>query len=83
MTFDNGVYFSVEEDVTVSFSVGMGGGSNILGIVSFSIVLGLMIGRMGEKGKPLVHLFALLQHAVIKMVRLIIWSVNFQYLYRL
>ncbi len=69
------LFCAVEKEVEEidEFSLTLGGGSNVLGIVVFSIVLGLMIGRMGPRGKPLVLIFDLMQDAVIKIVKIIIW----------
>ena len=61
------------EKIITSFSVGWKSGTNILGIVLFSIVLGIVIGRMGEDGRTLHIFFDRLQQAIIQIVHLIIW----------
>ena len=50
----------------------MGGGTNILGLVSFSILLGLVCGAMGDAGKPIVQIFASLSEASMKITSLLI-----------
>ncbi|KAL5020528.1 hypothetical protein ScPMuIL_003420 [Solemya velum] len=57
--------------------VGTGSGTNILGIIVFSIFLGIIIAKMGEKGKPLVDFFESFSLAIIKLVTLIIWYAPF------
>ena len=61
------------EKIIEDFSVGWKSGTNILGIVLFSIVLGIVIGRMGEDGRPLHIFFDRFQTAIIQIVHLIIW----------
>ena len=51
----------------------MGGGTNVLGLVVFSVTLGVIIGRMGEQGLMLKNVVDALQEAIIRLVRLIIW----------
>jgi Na+/H+-dicarboxylate symporter len=48
-------------------------GTNILGLVSFSILLGVMCASMGEAGKPIVQLFTCLSEAAMKITRLVIF----------
>ena len=59
--------------VITDFEVGEGGGTNVLGIVVFSVVLGIIIGALGDKGKALKDCIDSLTLAIIEMVRLIIW----------
>ncbi|KAL9964505.1 hypothetical protein ACROYT_G028156 [Oculina patagonica] len=49
------------------------GGMNILGLSLFSIVLGIVLGRLREKGKPLVEFFSALNQAVMVIVSFIMW----------
>lgn len=51
------------------------GGMNVLGLVVFSIVFGIVLGRMGEKGAPLKAFFETLNEVVMKMVTLVMWYV--------
>ena len=46
---------------------------NVLGIVVFSIIFGLMLGRVGEKGQPLKAFFEALNEVIMKMITLIMW----------
>ena len=51
------------------------GGMNVLGLVVFSIVFGIVLGRMGDKGTPLKAFFETLNEVVMKMVTLVMWYV--------
>lgn len=48
-------------------------GLNVLGMVVFSIFLGVILGRMGPRGKPLIDLFDCMCEATMQLVRLVIW----------
>lgn len=47
--------------------------TNILGLVVFSTVLGITLGRMGPKGKPLLNFFVSLSEAVMMITGWVIW----------
>lgn len=57
---------------TTKLSSRMEVGTNILGLVSFSILLGVVCASMGETGKPIVNLFTCLSEAAMKITRLVI-----------
>lgn len=46
---------------------------DILGVVSFSLVLGVTLGRMGEAGDPLFNVIHSLNEAVMKIVMGVMW----------
>lgn len=48
-------------------------GVNLLGLTVFSIIFGIVIGKLGPKGKPLVEFFSTLNDAVLMLVTLIMW----------
>ncbi len=49
-------------------------GMNILGVVMFSVALGITISRMGEvDGGPLKRFFKSLEGASMKLIALVIW----------
>lgn len=48
---------------------------NVLGLVVFSIVFGIVLGRMGDKGTPVKAFFETLNEVVMKMVTLVMWYV--------
>ncbi|XP_044170960.1 excitatory amino acid transporter 1-like [Acropora millepora] len=60
---------------TIPIGVGTNptGGMNILGLAVFSIVFGIVLGRMGAKAKPLKKIFSALNDAVMILVTLIMW----------
>ena len=61
-----------DEKIT-DFMVTTGGDTNVLGLVVFSVVLGLVIGNMGEEGLPFKNVVDSLQAAILRVVTLVIW----------
>lgn len=49
------------------------GGSNVLGLVFFSIVMGITLGKMGEQSKPLKDFFHALSEAMMIITSWVIW----------
>ncbi|XP_006634900.1 excitatory amino acid transporter 5 [Lepisosteus oculatus] len=64
-------------DVIVRSLPGSNEGMNVLGIVIFSATMGLMLGRMGPNGSPLVNFCQSLNEAVLKIVAIVIWYFPF------
>ncbi|KAM4810505.1 excitatory amino acid transporter 5-like isoform 2-T2 [Rhinophrynus dorsalis] len=52
-------------------------GMNVLGIVIFSATIGLFLGKMGERGTPLVNVCQSLNEAVMKIVAVAVWYFPF------
>ncbi|XP_010001713.1 PREDICTED: excitatory amino acid transporter 5-like [Chaetura pelagica] len=50
---------------------------NVLGIVIFSATIGLLLGKMGERGLPLVNVCQCLNEAVMKIVSIAVWYFPF------
>lgn len=50
---------------------------NVLGIVIFSATIGLLLGKMGERGAPLVNVCQCLNEAVMKIVSIAVWYFPF------
>ncbi|XP_030049669.1 excitatory amino acid transporter 3 [Microcaecilia unicolor] len=48
-------------------------GVNVLGLIVFCLVFGIVIGKMGEKGQVLVDFFNALNDATMKIVQIIMW----------
>ncbi|KFO80146.1 Excitatory amino acid transporter 3, partial [Cuculus canorus] len=48
-------------------------GMNVLGLIVFCIVFGVVIGQMGEKGQVLVDFFNALNEATMRIVQIIMW----------
>jgi len=48
---------------------------NILGLIVFSVVLGIVLGGIGEVGKPVIAVFAGLNSAIMKIVGWVVWLV--------
>lgn len=51
-------------------------GMNALGLVVFSVCLGLVIGNMKQEGQVLQDFFDSLNEAIMRMVAIVIWSVQ-------
>ena len=74
-----GNYTKVKEIIDGSKTVPNGrevdpkGSINVLGIVVFSIVFGIVLGRTGERGMPLKAFFEALNEVIMKMVALVMW----------
>ncbi|XP_046346816.2 excitatory amino acid transporter-like [Haliotis rufescens] len=48
-------------------------GMNMLGILSYFVFFGVILGRLGEKGKVVLRFFTVVNDTTIKMIRLILW----------
>ncbi|XP_033214648.1 excitatory amino acid transporter 1-like isoform X1 [Belonocnema kinseyi] len=48
-------------------------GTNILGLVVFSAILGITLGKMGEPGKPLLYFFEALSSAMMIITNWVVW----------
>ena len=57
----------------MGFSVSTQDGTNVVGLVVFSVVLGVIIGRMGDAGRPVRDFVDSLQQAILQIVTLVIW----------
>ena len=51
-------------------------GPNILGLITFAIVLGVSLAKLGEKGKPLLDFFTSLSDAMMTITSWVIRSVT-------
>uniref|UniRef100_H0ZFT9 Amino acid transporter n=1 Tax=Taeniopygia guttata TaxID=59729 RepID=H0ZFT9_TAEGU len=56
---------------------GASDGMNVLGIVIFSATMGIMLGRMGNSGVPLVSFCQCLNESVMKIVAVAVWYFPF------
>lgn len=55
-------------------------GANVLGLLVFCIVFGLVIGKMGEKGQILLEFFDALNEATMRLIQIIMWCVTMLHL---
>lgn len=62
-----------EPEIQYTFEVRKENGLNALGLVVFSISLGVVVSLMGEEGTPIRKLMECLAEASMKIVTLIIW----------
>lgn len=61
---------TVEEMIPVS---GSADGMNALGLVVFSLLFGLVIGKLKQQGHPLKDFFNCLNDAIMLIVAIIMW----------
>jgi Na+/H+-dicarboxylate symporter len=48
-------------------------GTNMLGLIVFSLVLGITLGQIGKVGRPLLKVFSSLSSAMLEVTRKLIW----------
>lgn len=48
--------------------------TNVLGLVTFSIAFGMIMGQMGEKALLMVQFFSILNEVVMRLVQVIMWA---------
>ena len=48
-------------------------GTNMLGLIMFSVVFGAFLGQLGETGQPMVNFFNVLLDVVMSLVTFVIW----------
>ena len=46
---------------------------NVLGLVVFSVVFGIVLGRVGERGLPVKAFFESLNEIIMEMISLVMW----------
>uniref|UniRef100_A0A8C4R0H6 Amino acid transporter n=1 Tax=Eptatretus burgeri TaxID=7764 RepID=A0A8C4R0H6_EPTBU len=63
--------------ITYKAEPGSSKGTNVLGIVIFSSTMGIMLGRMGQHGLPLVNFCQSLNEAIMKIVTITVWYFPF------
>ncbi|KAM8875950.1 excitatory amino acid transporter 5-like isoform 2-T2 [Spinachia spinachia] len=64
-------------DVTYKTSPGSSQQMNVLGIVIFSATMGLLLGRMGERGTPLISVCQCINECVMKIINAAVWYFPF------
>lgn len=67
------VIYAASQTIPAGQQIGSEGGINVLGLVVFSVVFGIVLGRIGDRGKPLKAFFEALNEVVMKMVSLVMW----------
>ncbi|KAM4739831.1 excitatory amino acid transporter 5 isoform 2-T4 [Anableps anableps] len=64
-------------DVIYKTSPGSSQQMNVLGIVIFSATMGLLLGRMGERGAPLINVCQCINECVMKIINAAVWYFPF------
>uniref|UniRef100_A0A8C7MD56 Amino acid transporter n=1 Tax=Oncorhynchus kisutch TaxID=8019 RepID=A0A8C7MD56_ONCKI len=60
-------------DIKYKIVPGHSSGMNVLGIVIFSATMGLLLGKMGERGAPLVNVCQCVNECVMKIINAAMW----------
>ena len=74
----NRTYYINYRQVKVSGPVVYKSGQNFVGLVVFSIAVGLVTAMLGEDGKPLLQFVSAMNKVVSKLVQYVIWYVFIQ-----
>ncbi|XP_028299835.1 excitatory amino acid transporter 5-like isoform X2 [Gouania willdenowi] len=64
-------------EITYKTSPGSSQQMNVLGIVIFSATMGLLLGRMGERGAPLINVCQCINECVMKIINAAVWYFPF------
>ncbi|XP_029003696.1 excitatory amino acid transporter 5-like isoform X2 [Betta splendens] len=64
-------------EVVYRISPGSSQQMNVLGIVVFSATMGLLLGRMGERGLPLINVCQCINECVMKIINAAVWYFPF------
>ena len=68
-------YFSPLQNITKDYKIvgSYSDGINVLGLIVFCVAFGLVIGKMGERGRILLEFFDALNEATMRLVQIIMW----------
>nr|CAH8864696.1 unnamed protein product [Trichobilharzia regenti] len=68
---ENIVQATLQQQQSVYVTVVKRPNTNVLGLVSFSIIFGIILGQMGDKAVTMVQFFSILNEVVMRMVQVI------------
>ena len=69
----NITYYETYRIVKVAGKATYGGSTNVLGLVVFSVAVGMILGKLGKKGRYFVMWMTTLNDIVMEMVKLVMW----------
>ena len=72
----NRTYYISYRQVEVAGPVVYKSGQNLIGLVVFSIAVGLVTATLGEDGKPLLRVVDTLNKVISKLVQYVMWYVS-------
>lgn len=72
----NVTYYQMYKSVKKSGSVTYSSGSNILGLVVFSLAVGLVAGKMGKRAQVFIDFVSILNDIVMTLVGYVMWYVS-------
>ena len=62
-----------QENDTVIKTVEYREGTNTLGIICFCLAFGTVLGSLGEKGKPLIEVFRVIDEVIMRLVMIVMY----------
>ena len=69
----NKTYYTIYKNVVVSGPIEYKSGQNLIGLVVFSIAVGLVTASLGEEGKPLLSFVDTLNKIISRLVHFVMW----------
>ena len=72
----NRTYYMTVRKVEVAGHVEYKSGQNLIGLVVFSIAVGLVTASLGEDGKPLLRVVDAMNKVISKLVQYVMWYVH-------
>ena len=72
-TGENRTFYTIYNQVTVAGPVVYKSGQNLIGLVVFSIAVGLVTASLGDEGKPLLKFVDCINKVISKLVRYVMW----------
>ena len=62
-----------KDNDTVTKTVEYRDGTNTLGIICFCLAFGTVLGSLGEKGKPLIKVFEVIDEVIMRLVMIVMY----------
>lgn len=67
--------FDASVSIFLSFSLLPRDGTNTLGIITFALLFGTVLGTLGERAKPVIAGFRVIDDVIMSIVRGVMWYV--------
>lgn len=69
----NVTFYKTWKEVKIAGASTYGGSTNILGLVVFSLAVGLILGRMGKKARLFVEWMSVFNDVIMQLVTMVMW----------
>nr|XP_054774444.1 excitatory amino acid transporter 2-like [Lytechinus pictus] len=70
---ETGMCYLVKNGTETTIAKSFKDGMNVLGLLVFSIPFGILLSRMGEKGRVMVDFFEILSELTMQLVNIVMW----------